>query len=270
MSHSILDKIGFVRHKLLRVLLCKTCHKSKLVEEAPGHYKDNHSPIRYNNTFDLAEYADLCVKYKLVQSHAEVIHPAPRGPPVQFITITHNCYACTVDPSQCAYVASKLNTIEKHCKTHPDRNVYLPECYRKGVSAQTLFTHFGAKMFEVQKHLASGRTSSRSVLNIVLQDLLPKEPKVPLPITPDSDKERTRFLAFMDWDTHLHSYRIDKKRHTLLKDLRMASFPSAYSSLKPTLLEYIALGRDASSGGTSQSLTVRKHILHGRNIPSTE
>ena len=131
-----------------------------------------HNPYRQAEILGSRTYTDL--------DAASVLLPFPRGPPVEGIAVLlpspcgplvgemvpTNGWACSVDPSHCAYCCRSLKGMESHVRTHPNRPPSLKNGYCEGVALQVLFSVFSCKYFEVEPALAS--TSNTNPLTHII------------------------------------------------------------------------------------------------------
>jgi hypothetical protein len=166
-----LDRIGFVSHKALRVLMCQKCKFCFIPNDVVGHARtcQNASPKSVSSE----ELLEL-VEGELFHLHpSTVILPSPRGPPVEGLAKTEG-WACSVDPVGCAYCCCNLKGMQTHVRTHPDRPPKMSDCYRAPVCLQTLFNKFGVTYFEVEPALAD--VSHGDPLAHILQKYLPVVP----------------------------------------------------------------------------------------------
>lgn len=165
----LLDRIGFVSHKALRVLICRKCRYCYIPNEVVGHA---HSCQKVSpRSVDAEDFQELVLGQLIHLEVPYVLHPSPRGPPVEGVAEAKG-WACSVDPTLCAYCCCNLKGMENHVRTHSIRPPNMKNCYRENVQLQTLFQKFGVKYFEVEPALAN--VSNGDPLARILRDFLPK------------------------------------------------------------------------------------------------
>ena len=166
-----LDRIGFVAHKALRVLMCRKCLFCFIPNDLMGHAQTCQGASQKSvSSEELWELVEGELFHLDVSS---VILPSPRGPPVEGIKRVDGC-ACSVDPASCAYCCCNPKGMETHVRSHPNRPPRMSDCYRASVTLQTLFNKFGVTYFEVEPALAN--VSSGDPLAHILQKYLPIVP----------------------------------------------------------------------------------------------
>lgn len=134
---------------------------------------------------------------------------------------------------------------------------------------QTVFSGQGKKWFEVDSSLLPPDTIGSNPFNFLVQNLIPERPPLGPPTVPTSDRERTRFMTFMNWDQKMEPYSTNTPKHNKLKTLRKPVDKSSNDPLlkiKPTFLRLMAKATKYFGGGIAQAFAVRKHILHGADI----
>jgi hypothetical protein len=101
----------------------------------------------------------------------------------------------------------------------------------------------------------------------VLGDFLPNCPP-PQVIPPTTDRERTPFLKFMNWDNHLAEQRADPSQRQLIRSLCHDPLPEEHYLSKISVLmeKYIRWGMDIIKK-ENQAFTIRKTLVHGEHIP---
>jgi hypothetical protein len=151
------------------VLICRKCRYSFIPNEVIGHAHScqNVSP----RSIDLEEFQELVLGQLIHLEVSSVLHPSPRGPPVEGIAEVKG-WACSVDPVLCAYCCCNLKGMETHVRTHPNHPPDMKNCYRVNVQLQKLFNKFGVKYFEVEP--AFSNVSNGDPLARILRDFLPK------------------------------------------------------------------------------------------------
>ena len=107
----VLGPFGVAIHKLLRVLICLDCF---LPDDMPGHLKEHGFKV-----LDRAGFLTACARWHLHGNYSDVLHPAPRGPPVEVLT-RYTGYACAVDPVHCAYACRSKEWMEKQRRLHKE------------------------------------------------------------------------------------------------------------------------------------------------------
>jgi len=161
--------MGFVLHKALRVLICRKCRYCFIPGEAIGHaHTCQKVPPR---SISIEEFEELVLGQLIHLEVPSVIHPSPRGPPVEGVKKAKG-WACSMDPALCAYCCCNLKGMENHVRTHPNHPPHMKNCYRVNVQLQTLFNKFGVKYFEVEP--AFSNVSNGDALARILRDFLPK------------------------------------------------------------------------------------------------
>jgi len=266
LSSPVLDAIGFLSHKSLKVLLCKYGHGAFIPEAAPGHAQNTHGmTITDINRQALITYCEDNDIRKDLRPKAPMfaILPAPRGPPVQQVEHREG-FACSL----CTYCCCSKPWMDTHIRTkHKDMHRQVSKSYYR-TTVQTLFSHFAREYFQVDPRLT----------NLPLQDPIDHLLRVYIPglpgpsvTLPDTDRERTPFMRFMNWDQHLSHIQTDKSRFSLLLSLQQPLTPEEghLSRLATAVQEYIRLGMRISLQH-DQSFSVLKSLVHGRNTPSEQ
>jgi hypothetical protein len=138
-----------------------------------------------------------------------------------------------------------------------------PNRYVKG-HVQTLFQHIGKKYYSVQPELAT--TRPQDPFDMILREFVPRCSQPPV-LHPSTERERTPLMKILNWDIHLSKYREQREERAILLSLRApASTDELHlAKMQATVLAYIRWGMTAANG--SQSLTIRKHLIHGAIIP---
>lgn len=264
-SHECFDRLGLLIHRKLGVLVCKACETCVLAPEGPSHCVNNHG--RLPTDFDKVAYCQALVDNGLHLNYKDVIHPHPRGSPVQYLALA-NGLACRVSPEKCAYATPSKRMMENHIRDHGLSEGHLERYYIANANVQSLFRSSKARLwFQVYPNIVGDTPSSRDPLNKILQEVLPKFDPLPPRSAPNNDRERTRFIAFMNWDNIMGPYCEDPHKRAHLRALcaKPASV-DPLSTIHGLFMEYVKLGRDVVLGNANQGFTVRKAVLHGDNI----
>ena len=305
-SCPLLDQIGFVSHKALRILICRKCQAAFIPADVLGHAWGCQN-FRDKSPALVEEVQNYCDGSLIHSSTDTVIHPAPRGPPVEGI---HRDFglACSVDPANCAYCCRSKDTMETHVRSHSNRPTSVKDGYRTGVTVQTLFPKFARKFFEVEPALSC--ISGTSPLALILRDYLPSIPgnynpfisrsDYGSPVTcltlcreflafclininrliifvftptdldinpPASEKERTPFMRFMKWDRHMADIRMCKTQRSLIKSLKAPATPDDPGYSGIFQVILDYLLRGMAIGwGHNNHARVRKHLAQGANV----
>lgn len=270
--HPVLDHIGFVLHSLLGILICKLCGTRSLAGNARGHFVEHHEGSKLLRGWDEEKFVQFAVERKLPAGYEDVIHPAPRGPPIQMLK-TSTGYACSLSPATCPYATPSLKLMERHIASSDhdqDRRPRKVDCYRDDVVLQTVFPwQAKVKWFEVESALLPPSLLGNNPINFILQNVM--SARIPLgpPTKTPSDKERTRFMVFMNWDIRMEPYRTQHKKHMQIKTLVQPPLPSSqhpFLKIKPAFQDLMEKASKYFGGGSTQAFAVRKHILHGADI----
>lgn len=233
---------------------------------------ENHDGAKYLAGWNLDVFLRFIVKHGAVVDYAHVLHPAPRGPPVQMIDFVKG-FACCLSPRSCAFASTSIRTMNDHVRSSlhdAERRPRLEDCYRSQVAVQTVFPwQARIKWFEVEPALLAPSHPDSNPLNFILQHILPERPPLGAPTATPSDRERTRFMVFMNWDTKMEEYRTNRKKHMVIKTLLLPPALSSKDALLRIKPAFVALMEKATSyfgSGSSQAFAIRKHILHGADI----
>ena len=272
--HPVLDAISFVFHSALRLFICKACGQSCLAQGCKRHFREQHNDGAHPRDWDVDAFVDFILQNAAIEDYEAVAHPAPRGPPVQMIPEPTSGYACSLSPATCAFATPSYQLMENHVAKamhDQDRTPHVTNSFRRDVHLQTLFSWAKQlKWFEVTPELQPQSATSHNPLNLILQTILPQRLNLgPPPIQPVQDRERTRFMAFMNWDVKFADVRGDRRKHTLLQSLLRSLDRSSEDPLlkiKPAFLSLMEKANTYFGGGSNQAFAVRKHILHGENI----
>jgi hypothetical protein len=190
--HPLLDHIGFVLHTGLRILICKSCDSRSLAGFARGHFIDHHNGSEHLHGWDKEAFIKLAVEHKLHLDYEDVVHPAPRGPPIQMIETTKGL-ACSLSPSTCGYCTPSLKLMQTHTASSvhdEDRRPRKADCYREDVTLQTVFPwQKKIKWFEVEPALLSPSLAASNPLNFILQNIIPQQVPLGPPTKAPSDRE---------------------------------------------------------------------------------
>jgi hypothetical protein len=168
-TRPLFDEMGFVAHMALQVLLCRKCGSCFIPNDVAGHARNCQSFD--SKSINMQEFDDLCDSLLIHMDTQSVVHPSPRGPPVEGIKPPELGWACTVDPAHCAYCCCSLKGMQNHVRSHTTRPPNVPDGFHSGVYLQTLFPTFGIKYFEVEPALRN--ISIDSPLTRILQTLFP-------------------------------------------------------------------------------------------------
>ena len=123
---------------------------------------------------------------------------------------------------------------------------------------------------EVEPTLQPMSVPGSDVLNHIIQNILPLQPTLgPPPLAAPSDKERTRFMAFMNWNQKMETLKGDHRKHMSITSL--LSPPDKRQEdpihkLKPTFLSLMERANTFFGGGSNQAFAVRNHILHSADV----
>lgn len=250
---------------MLRVLVCPVCQTYILAPEGPTHCVQNHGPLPVN--FNKTAYCQAIVESGLHIDYNDVIHPRPRGPPVQFLTQSSG-YACRIN-SECLYATTSKRMMENHLRDHGISRAQSRTHNIIETKVQSLFRSTKGRLwFDICTSLDGDRPDgSKDPMDVILQEMLPNFDPLARVSAPDTDRERTRFLTFMNWDTIVNPYLQHPHSLTHLKSLRSRP-PSddPLLNIHDVFMQYLNLGRDVVQGSGTQGFTVRKIILHGDNI----
>jgi Orsellinic acid/F9775 biosynthesis cluster protein D len=253
---------------VLNVLLCKHGHGAFIPEAAPGHAKKIHKVNLAG--FDNLAFLKHCEDSHIRKGHGPnapkfTILPTPKGPPVQLVEL-YEGFAC----SRCAYCCCSKSWMENHIRdTHPDMYGQASRCHYP-TTVQTLFPNVGRVFFEVNPALVN--LSFHDPMDHILRHHIPSLPQ-PFVTPTDTDRERTPFMRFMDWDKHLAFAQKDRSRLGLI--LSLVHQPAApneshlgdLARLSTAMEEYIRLGMRIAMRET-QSFNVLKVLVHGRDVPT--
>ena len=268
----LLDHIGFVLHSLLGILICKLCTCRSLACNARGHFIEHHEGSKYLHGWDNEGFIRFAIEHKLPGQYEDVVHPAPRGPPLQMVK-TSVGYACSLSPATCPYATPSLKLMERHTASSDhdeDRRPRKADCHRGDVTLQTVFPwQAKVKWFEVEPALLPPSLLSSSPINFILQNIIPARIPLGPPTKSPSDKERTRFMVFMNWDKRMEAYRTERKMHMQIKTLVQPPLPSSehpFLKIKPAFQDLMEKASKYFGGGSTQAFAVCKHILHGADI----
>jgi hypothetical protein len=253
-----LSSAGFAAHRALKLLFCLKCKTFILPKDAPGHASDHDLKVE-----DKPAFMRACEQWKIHQTLAGVVHPNPRGPPVEGLAMDKG-FACAMEPAGCAFACRSHEWMEKHVRAHPEHDPLLSNCYRSNVTIQTLFAHIGKKFFEVEPALRD--IPPDDILTRLIQDFLPTLPAPSIPPS-DNPNERDALLRLMQWDVYMeHYYTVPSKRAAILalKSPPRQADP-AFQRLRVAMLDYVKLGMHVGKN-VSPNLTVRKHLVQGRHL----
>lgn len=261
---------------MLRVLLCKHGHGAFTSGAAPGHAHQTHDVLSLTDS-EAEEFAGYCernhIRSDLGPESPSPILLAPRGPPVQLVDL-HEGFACGVDSDRatgsCTFCCRSKDHMENHIRRmHKDMSNNQPasNCHYPA-TVQSLSQHFSRVFFQVLPELAG--VPLHDPLDRVLRDYIPNLPR-PSVAPPDTERERTPFMRFMNWDRHLSHVRTDQSKLGLVLSLQQRPAPgpeeSHLSRLTTAVQSYIRLGTRICRN-ENQSFTIRKILIHGENIPS--
>jgi hypothetical protein len=171
-TFELFDQLGFVSHKALQVLMCQKCKICVIPADLIGHAESCQNISR--KSVSVQDLNDLVHKQSIHLDTSSVIHPSPRGPPVEGLAEPVEGYACSVDRANCDYCCTSLRRMETHVRTHLGRPLNMVDCYHSKVKLQKLFPHFGIKLFEVEPTLSN--ISITDPFSRILRDLLPVMP----------------------------------------------------------------------------------------------
>lgn len=205
---------------------------------------------------------EACVRCGLHAKYSDVVHPGPRGPPVELLPVEKG-YACAVDPASCAFACRSVEWMEKHVRDHPQHDAHLTNCYRSNVPLQTLFSPIGKKYFEVEPALKG--IPSDDIFTKIVQEFLPSIPAPP--ITPSEPNERDALLRLTQWDVFMEPYYSDPSKRAAIMALKSAPAQNdiPFRRLHCAVLDYVKLGIEYGRK-VSPNLTVRKHLVQGRTL----
>jgi Orsellinic acid/F9775 biosynthesis cluster protein D len=270
LSSPILDALGFYFHQALGALLCKHGHGAFLPNDAPGHAQHAHQ-VRLTDEVRQA-FALYCENSEDTGIHAEACNvpiPAPKGPPVQLVKVDKG-FACDVD--RCIFCCISQDYMAKHVRQmHGIKRPLQASNFFHPSMVQTVLNSVNRKYFQVERELEN--VSLDDPWSHILPDFT-SGLSLPSPIArPDTERERTPFMRFMGWDHHLSRFSTDKPNLNRILSLQQA--PTSEETLGVTHLcmlttaveAYIRLGIKIC-GDHSQSFSVRKSLVHGKNIPS--
>lgn len=218
----------------------------------------------------------ICRAGQVHKDHGLVKFPKPRGPPIQSLP-TWEGYACAINPNTCSYANKSPGLMLKHLKehnNHPPGDLFSWKDKRSSRSAtvQTLFKGNQRRWVEVEPALAA-ELSSSDPFQLIIQTIIPRLASIPPPRVSSSDKERTRFIAFMDWDNKMKDYIRDPMLRqsvmllcTPVKRTSSKSPQDPLLRIQPLLVSFMKMARKSFGGSQPQGFAVRKHILHGRDL----
>lgn len=106
--------------------------------------------------------------------------------------------------------------------------------------------------------------------NFIVQNVLPHRTRLGNPTTATPDRERSRFMAFMNWDVKMQVFVRDPREQMKLKPLLENPKKSSRDPLlkiQPAFLELLETASKYFGGGSNQAFAIRKHILYGRDVP---
>lgn len=247
-------------HKEIKVLICKDKHGAFLGGHAAGHARQAHSVSLTAANED--ELEDYCRSNHVQFDFYDTPLPAPRGPPVQNIPYEKGL-ACTAGQGACSYCCRSKATMQRHIReNHPEATT---DSFIEA-SVQTLFEHVGHQFFQVHPELSE--IAHRDPFTAIISDFIPSMPAVPV-LPAYTERERTPFMKVLNWDLHMAEYRESRaQRASALSLLDGPAEDEPHLRLLGTAVEqYIKKGIDLSMA-ERQSLTVRKHLVHGEFIPS--
>ena len=269
--HPALDHIGFYLHMALRILICKACGARGLASNAMDHIVDCHDGRALLRGWDREGFDGLLAQYRCPTTYKDVVHPAPHGPPIQ--KVEHKIsFVCTLSPSTCAFATSQEWMVKHIASSVHDRDCYPNsiDCYKGSAVIQTVFVWSKmVKWVEVEPSLLSLHVPESNPLNHILQVVLPTMLSLGPHLTISTNKERTQFMAFVDWDRHMAHYRFDHQKHQQIKSLLAPvgkSSKDPLQKIKPVLLSMMDKVGKYFGGGSPQAFLARKHILHGTDI----
>jgi hypothetical protein len=133
-------------------------------------------------------------------------------------------------------------------------------------TVQTLFEHVGHQFFQVNPELSE--VVHRDPFTTIIADFIPSMPAVRV-LPAHTERERTPFMKILNWDLHMSEYRESRTKRTLALSLLDAPAEDEpdLRLLGSAVEKYIRAGMEFSLA-ERQSLTVRKHLMHGESIPS--
>lgn len=261
-SCKTLRPLGFAVHRVLQVLMCIPCKACILPKDGPGHCHSEHG-LKVENR---DEFMEACTRWGVHQTYIDVLHPSPRGPPVELIPMEKG-YACSVDPRSCAFACCSREWMEKHVGLqHPDHDSFISNCYRSQITLQTLFSPIGKKYVEVEPALRN--VSNEDVFARIVQEYIPALPASSIP-GPDNPNERDALLRLMQWDTFMEPYYTVPSKRAAIIHLRSppSQADSPLQQLRTAMQDYVRLGIKVGRD-VSPNLTVRKHLVQGRHLSS--
>ena len=270
--HPALDHIGFYLHRALGILICKACGARGLASNAKDHVVDRHDGRALLRGWDREGFDGLLAQYGCPTTYEDVVHPAPRGPPIQKVERKIG-FVCTLSPSTCAFATTSQEWMVKHVASSVhDRDRYPNsiDCYKGSAVIQTVFAWSKmVKWVEVEPSLLSPHVPESNPLNHILQVVLPTVLSLGPHLTVGTDRERTRFMAFVDWDRHMAHYRFDRQKHQQIKSLLAPVGKASKDPLRKIKLALLSMMDKVGKyfgGGSPQAFPARKHILHGADI----
>jgi len=247
-------------HKELRVLICKDKHGAFVAVHAAGHARQAHSTSLSAAHED--ELEDYCRSNHVQWDLHSAPLPAPRGPPVQGIPYVKGL-ACTAGPDACSYCCRSKATMQRHIReNHPEATT---DSFIEA-TVQTLFEHVGHQFFQVCPELSE--IAHRDPFTTIVSDFIPSMPAVPV-LPARTERERTPFMKVLNWDLHMSEYRESRTQRTLALSLLDApAEDEPHLRLLGSAVEKYIRGGMELSMAERQSLTVRKHLVHGKSIPN--
>jgi hypothetical protein len=263
--------MGFYLHKALWVLLCKHGDGAYSPDAAPGHANNSHSAnFKRSEKKAFLKYCENKQVRGLTghpsSSSNFTIRPSPNGPPVQLIKLEDGL-ACNVDRASCSYCCCSRNHMENHIRAKHRLLSRQASGSHRPAKVQSLYSGVGRVYFEVKPELAG--VPFHDPWHHIVQDYIPNLPLL-LVAPPNTERERTSFMKFMDWDQHLSDVLTDHSKLKLILTLkdRPTVEEGHLSRLTVVVQEYIRLGMRVCRSQT-QSMAVQRILVHGRGeMPS--
>lgn len=225
----------------------------------PGHLRNDHAV-----SVPLGDFRAACASLAVHPDYSAVLHPYPRGPPVQHIRQTTG-FACAADPEKCGFCCRSKEWMVRHVTTlHPKQVHRMSERYRSSVQLQTLFPNLGVKYFEVEPALAG--VNSNAVLGRILQQFVPGLKPLPAQ-APSTEREVNHLLRVVRWHEKMEPWYTVPAKLATIKALK-SPYPAGDEDgqrIKLACKAYVDLA--TGMGRTcSPNLTIRKHLAQGRHL----
>jgi hypothetical protein len=234
-------------HSVYKTLHCIICESVWEPSSMPRHLRTH--GISFTR-IELAQLEDSCENFQVLSAN-NVDVPAPRGPPVECLSMVEGGHCC----NECNYCAPTFVTFKKHWSTHhPDNHSSARDSFHQGV-IQTFFKPHHQHWFEV----IPLSIPARDVFEAYVQQQIPQfiSTLVPAPV---HLRQIPVWISLTGWYDHLKDYILTKPglEHTRslvqVPPLKQSQGLGRLRDITFTYMKFIRTIANSSSVGTRRLL----------------